>query len=76
MEHYHLLYNDGHWKILTDGIPRALAVFDAREEALDAIAVFLGGRAASLTIYTPDGSIEEERCYSEAEEAPAAELTV
>ena len=68
MERYYLLRNDGKWKILAEGVPRALAFFDTKDEALDAMEVFLGGRAASLTIYTEDGSIDEERHYQATDE--------
>jgi len=72
MERYQLRRKYGKWEILAEGHPQALAEFDTREEAMEAMTVFLGGRTASLTIYTEDGFIDAERFYPAADEEPAA----
>lgn len=62
MNNYHVVHKDDQWRLEREGSPRAVRLFDTKEEAVKSAPDLVQG-PASVKIHLKDGSIQEERTY-------------
>lgn len=65
MNSYHLVNNDGDWKLKKENANKASINFEGlnKEDAIRKSAAYLANSGSSLKIHKLDGTIQEERTY-------------
>ena len=63
MKNYHLVPEDGRWKLTVGENDNALGLWDTRAEAVTKSSKIVESNTGSLKIHLADGTIQEERTY-------------